>query len=163
MTLYGATDPQVIGQPISPFFGAQQNVRYAGVPVIPQPPVVPGSGPQTTLLESVARGALPRNANASAIGGVSTGAQNPTPIDDLMGNGAGNQLNLGVSIPVDGGNPASITRVGINNQEFVDGIAETPAVLSTGPIPTNIETLTSAPVSGATIVGNVSLTGNFQG
>jgi hypothetical protein len=161
MTLYGATDPQVIGQQISPFFGAQNGIRYSGAPVIPSPNASPNSGPQVTLLEAASRGAMPRNASVSSINGVSTGAQNPVPIDDLMGNGAGNQVNGGTALNASNGNP---TQNGAINQEvFVDGVWTANAGLSTGPTPTNTETLTSCPVSGATVVSNVGLSGTFQG
>ena len=160
MTVYGATDPQVLGQPVSPFFGAQQNVRYTGAPVIPQPAQV--NAPQVTAHESISRGALPMNANATAVGAVSTGAQNPTPMADMLGNGCGNQCNLGVAVPPNGGNPNSITTLGVNNQIFVEGIANAADGLSTGPVPTNVETMTSAPVPGSTTVNNLTLSG-FQG
>jgi len=160
MTLYGASDPQVCGQPISPFFGAQNGIKYSGAPIIPSPAASPNSGPQVTMLESVARGALPRNANATAVTGVSTGAQNPTPIDDLMGNGAGNQVNIGAAVPGAFGNPA--LNGAINQEVFVDGVFTANAGLSTGPTPFNSETLTSGPVSGATVVSNLTLSG-FQG
>lgn len=170
MTLYGATDPQVLGQPISPFFGAQQNVRYAGAPTIPQPPVVPGSGPQKTLLEAVARGEMPRNANIASVAGVasSVGITNangdPMSVDEGMSSGNGAQVSLGAPIPGNAGNPGTITTAGINTQEFVDGIATQQGAQVTGPAATNIESLTSAPLSGATVVGNVSLVASsFQG
>lgn len=162
MTLYGATDPQVCGQPISPNFGAQCGRQYTGAPVIPSPAASPNSGPQVTLLASASNGSMPRNATATAVNGVSTGAQNPTPIDDLMGNGAGNQVNLGVATPGVSGNPSTGNVNGaIDQQQFVDGTGAQ-AQLVNGPTPTSVETLTSGPVSGATVVSNVTVAG-FQG
>ena len=157
MTLYGASDPQVIGQPISPFFGQQQNVRYTGAPVIPSPNASPNSGPQVTLLASVSNGSLPRNALVTTVEGVNAAS---TPVDDLMSNGAGPQVNEGAAIPGANGNPSG--NGAINQQIFVDGIFTANAALSTGPVPTDIETLTSCPVSGATVVSNV-VTSGFQG
>jgi hypothetical protein len=163
MTLFKSTDGLVAGQPISPFFGAQNGVQGAGATVIPEKNLSPTSGPQETLHEALAKGSIPRNANVTAVGGVSTGQQNATPVDDLMGNGAGNQVNIGAATPKNAGNPGTITTIGTNTQEFVDGVGELAAGLSTGPVPTNTETLTSAPVSGATVTGNVTIGGGFSG
>lgn len=144
----------VLGQPISPSFGQQS----AGSPVAAGNPVAVPAG--MTMMEAISRGILPRNMNVSAVNGVSTGGQNPTPIDDLMSNGAGNQLNLGVATAGIAGNPA--TNGAINQQQFVDGTSG-PAQLSNGPTPTGVEALTSCPVSGATLAGNLTLPGSFAG
>lgn len=160
MTLYGATDPRVIGQPISPFFGAQNGLQYSGAPTIPSPAASPNSGPQVTQLASASNGSLPMNANATAVNGVSTGALNPTPLADLMSNGAGQQVNAGAAIPGANGNPSG--NGAVNNQIFVDGVWTGVAASATGPTPTDTETLTSCPVSGATVVSNLTLSG-FQG
>ncbi len=145
---------------MSPSFGAQQNQRYVGAPVIPSPNVSPNSGPQVTQLASASNGSLPMNADVTAVTGVSCGAQNPTPVADLMSNGAGNQVNGGAAIGGTNGIPA--TNGAINNEVFVDGIWTANSGLSTGPVPTNVETLTSCPVWGATVVSNLTLS-NFQG
>ena len=168
MTLYGATDPQVCGQPISPFFGQQNgNPRAAAVsqPVIPQPSCTLGTGVQNPLAEAMSRGALPRNALVTSVGGVSCGAQNATPVGDLCTNGAGAQLNLGVAVPNSSGNPSAISQASIDPpQMLVDGIGSLAAGLSTGPVPTDIETLTSAPVAVSTTTNNIVLQSNgFQG
>jgi hypothetical protein len=126
-------------------------------------PVPLAGGIQKSILEAAGRGELPRNAMVTAVGGVSTGALNPTPVDDLMCNGAGPQLNLGVAVPPNAGNPSSITTVGVNNQVFVSGVANANDGLSTGPTPTNIETLTSCPTAASTTVGNVTLNASYQG
>lgn len=153
MTLYGATSP-IAGGIMSPFQGTS-----AGVPAGSSLLALPAGMP---MLEAMSRGLLPRNADVSAINGVSTGAQNPTPVDDLMSNGAGNQVNAGVAVPNSSGNPAG--NGAINQQVFVAGVFSANAGLSTGPAPTNTETLTSCPVSGATLGGNITLVaGGFQG
>jgi hypothetical protein len=167
MAIYGSNGGVAVGQPISPSFGAQ-NGANAAAPVIQQPtqaPVTGGmqaTGVQMSLLEACSRGIIPRNAMATAIAGVSCGAQNPTSIDDLMGNGAGAQANGGVAVNGAFGNP--VQGGGVNNQQFVDGAFTANAGLSTGPAPTANETLTSAPVSAATTTANVTLgAGQFQG
>ena len=147
----------VLGQPLHPNYSQQ----FAGTPpantiVAPVPLAANIGGTNKTILEMCARGELPRNSMVTAVAGVSTGAQNQTPIDDLMANGAGNQVNAGVGVPNSSGNPA--TGNGAVNQEvFVSGNQNTNAGLSTGPAPINAETLTSCPVSGATTVANVTL------
>lgn len=162
MTVYGATDPQVIGQPISPFFGAQNGIKYSGAPTIPLPAQV--NAPQVTVLESVARGALPRNALVASVNGVNTGLDQkgaPT-VDDLLANGAGNQVNIGVAVNGAFGNPS--VNGAISQEVFVDGAQTLNAGLSTGPTTFNSETLTSCPVSGATVGSNVTLVaGGFGG
>jgi hypothetical protein len=165
MTVFKSTDGIVVGQPISPFFGAQNGVQGAGAPTIPVPATTQGTGVQNPILEAAARGALPRNALISTVNTVSTGAQNATPVDDLLGNGAGTQLNLGVAVPGSAGNPVTGNVNGaINQQVFVDGITTANAALATGPVPSNVETLTSAPVSGATSTNALGLaSGGFQG
>lgn len=160
MTIYVQQGPAV-GQPMSPFFGAQNGL--GATPVIQQPTTAPtaggmqATGVQMPMLEACSRGLWPRNINIASVQGVSTGAQNPTPIDDLMGNGAGNQVNLGVAISGVAGNPAIIA--GTNNQQFVDGTGAV-AQSANGPTPTSTESLTSGPVSGATTTANVAFTAN---
>jgi hypothetical protein len=154
VTIYGPNGGVVVGQPISPFFGAQNGASPAGGPIIQAP-----LGINVTTLEAAARGSLPRNALVTSVNGVSCGAQNGTPVDDLMGNGAGAQVNSGVAVPGNSGNPP--TNGAINNQAFVEG-SSAAASLSTGPDPYDTETLTSCPVSQATLVSNLVLSG-FQG
>jgi hypothetical protein len=111
-----------------------------------------------SVLEALSKAALPRNQNISSVNGVSTGAQNPTPIADMCSNGCGNQVNAGVAIEGTNGNPVSN---GANDQQvFVDGVWTANAGLSTGPTPSNTETLTSCPVSVNTTCGNLGLTAN---
>lgn len=150
MTIYGPNGGVVTGQPISPFFGAQNGASPAGGPVTTIPAGMP-------LLEAAARGVVPRNANVTSINGVSASL---TTIDDLMANGAGAQLNLGTGTPNVAGNPAG--NGAINQQEFVDGTSAASQTVN-GPTPTATESLTSCPVSGATLGANVTLAGTYQG
>jgi hypothetical protein len=154
MTTYGTTDPRVVGQPISPFFGAQCGQAGAAGGAVALPAGM-------SILEALSRGILPRNAMVTAINGVSTGAQNPTPVADLCSNGAGAQANGGIAVAGVAGNPVSN---GANDQQqFVDGTSAG-AQSANGPTPTSIETLTSAPVSVNTFGANVTLgAGQFQG
>ncbi len=165
MTIYVNSGPAV-GQPISPSFGAQNGL--GATPVIQQPTTAPvaggmqATGVQMSLLEACSRGIIPRNALVASVAGVSCGAQNATPIDDLIGNGAGAQVNGGIAVNGAFGNPAQ--GGGVNNQQFVDGNVTLNAGLSTGPAPTGNEILTSAPVSAGTTTANVALqAGGFQG
>jgi hypothetical protein len=157
MTIYGnpIQGQGVVGAQLAPAFGVQ-NAGGAPANVAINPPT------NMPLSEAMSRCVMPRNANVSSVNGVSTGAQNPTPIADLCTNGAGNQVNGGVAVAGVAGNPTSN---GANDQQvFVSGDWTTPAGLSTGPTPTNTETLTSCPVSVNTTCGNVGLTANsFQG
>jgi hypothetical protein len=180
MTLYGATDPVVIGQPMSPFFGAQNGNGKAATaagaaPIVPQPTSAPGVGTQATgiqvsLLEAVARGSIPRNAQISTIAGqaVSAGISalqgDGLTLDEALSSGNGAQVSLGVAVAPNAANPNSVTTMGVNNQIFVEGVANANDGLSTGPTPTNTESIVSAPVAGSTTTANVTLlTGVFQG
>jgi hypothetical protein len=159
MTLYtGPTQPTVMGQPIQSGFGVQSG---GAIPASTNPIVAPAPlGALKPLIEAVSRGELPRNAMVTAVNGVSTGAQNPTPVADLCSNGAGNQVNLGVAIAGVAGNPVSN---GANDQQvFVDGTGAQAQQVN-GPTPTGTETLTSGPVSVNTSVANISLNGSYQG
>jgi hypothetical protein len=152
----------VLGQSVQPGFG----VQFSGTPpantIVAPVPLADTIGPtKLTLLESISRGATPRNAMVTAVGSVSTGSQNPTPLDDLMSNGAGNQVNQGVAVAGSSGNPTNEYTLSIGApQRVVDGFS---ASSSTGPSATNTETLTSCPVSGATLLANITLNGAYQG
>jgi hypothetical protein len=165
MTVFKSTDGLVVGQPISPFFGAQNGIQGAGAPVIPSPAASPNSGPQVTALASVANGSLPMNANVTLVNGVATGAiagigGDNASVAEMLSSGNGAPSYNGVAIPGSAGNP--VGNGAINNQIFVDGITTTNAALSTGPVSTDVSTLTQAPMTGATVVSNVSTSG-FQG
>jgi hypothetical protein len=150
MTIYGqpTSGNGVVGAQLHPNF-SQQSSGGAPAAVTVSPP---GS---MTILEAAARGVLPRNVSVSTVNSVSTGANNPVPVDDLACNGAGAQVNLGVP-PVGGANGA------LDQQQFVAGTLPN-AQLANGPTPTNVDSLTSAPVSVATTCGNVGLSGTYQG
>jgi hypothetical protein len=161
----------VLGQPISPNFG----VQFAGTPpantlVNPVPLAANIGGVNKTILEACSKGELPRNAQLASIAGqaVSAGISQSNgdgvSVDEALTSGNGAQVNLGAAVPPNASNPNSVTTAGINNQAFVDGTANSNDSLSTGPTPTNIESVVSAPLPGSTTVGNVTLlTGVFQG
>lgn len=176
MTIYKNTDGVVVGQPMSPFFGAQNGQQGAGAATIQQPtqaPVAGGmqaTGVQMTVLEACSRGIIPRNAQLSTIAGqsVSVGISalqgDGVSLDEALGSGNGMQVNLGVAVPPNAGNNVATTTMGTNNQIFVDGTANSNDGLSTGPTPVNMESVVSAPLSGATTTANVTLlSGVFQG
>ena len=176
MTIYGATDPPAVGQPMSPFFGAQNGAGKTTAPIIEQPTIapVPGgmqvTGVQMTILEACARGIIPRNAQMATIAGqaVSAGISalqgDGVSFDEALSSGNGMQVNLGVPVPPNGNNPGSVTIMGVNNQQFVDGVANANDTLSTGVAPTDIESVVSAPLPGSTTTANITLlTGIFQG
>lgn len=161
----------VLGQPISPFFG----VQFAGAPVAnpivaPVPLAATIGGTNKTLLESCARGELPRNAQLATIAGqaVSVGISalqgDGVSLDEAFSSGNGTQQNLGVAVAPNAGNNVAGTTAGINNQVFVDGTANANDALSTGPTPFNNESIVSVPLSGATLTANVGLlAGIYQG
>jgi hypothetical protein len=164
----------VVGQPMSPFFGLQQGAGPA--PVIEQPTTAPtaggmqATGVQMSMLEAASRGLIPRNAQLATIAGqsvsagVSASQGDGMSVDEGLSSGNGAQTSLGVAVPPNAGNNVATTTAGINNQVFVDGIANANDTLSTGPTPFNIESIISAPLPGATTTANVTLlTGVFQG
>ena len=173
MTIYVQQGPAV-GQPMSPFFGAQNGL--GATPVIQQPTTAPtaggmqATGVQMSVLEACSRGLIPRNAQLATIAGqaVSAGISalqgDGVTLDEAFTSGNGAQVNLGVAVPPNAGNNVATITAGINNQVFVDGIANANDSLSTGPTPFNNESLVSAPLSGATTTANATLlTGVFQG
>ncbi len=175
MSIYGPNGGVVVGQPISPFFGAQ-NGANAAAPIIQQPTTAPvaggmqATGVQMSLLEACSRGMVPRNTQLSTISGqaVSVGISalqgNGLSLDAGFSAGNGAQMNLGVAVAPDASNPNSVTTMGINNQIFVEGVANANDTLSTGPTPTDMESVVSAPLAGSTTTANVGLlAGVFQG
>jgi hypothetical protein len=175
MTIYGPNGGVVVGQPISPFFGAQ-NGANAAAPIIQQPtqaPVTGGmqaTGVQMSVLEACSRGIIPRNAQLSTVAGQSVSAGisasqgDSMTLDEAMSSGNGAQVSLGAAVPPNAGNTSSVTTAGINNQVFVDGIANANDGLSTGPTPFNNESAVSAPTPASTTTANVTLlAGAFQG
>lgn len=175
MAIFKSTDGVVIGQPMSPFFGAQNGQQGAGAPTIEQPTSAPGGGMQATgvqmsVLEACSRGLIPRNAQIATISGqaVSVGVSalqgDGVSVDEALSSGNGAQVNLGVAVAPNAANPNSVTTMGVNNQIFVEGIGNANDALSTGPTPTNNESVVSAPLPGSTTTANVGLlSGVFQG
>jgi hypothetical protein len=164
----------VVGQPMSPFFGLQQGVGPAVI--VQQPTTAPvaggmqATGVQMSLLEAHSRGLIPLNANLATVSGqaVSAGASalqgDGMSFSEGLSSGNGAQTSLGVAVAPNGGNPNSITTMGVNNQVFVDGIGSANDAQSTGPAPTNTESVVSAPTPGSTTTANVTLlTGVYQG
>ena len=83
---------------------------------------------------------------------------------EALTSGNGMQVNLGVAVPPNAANPNSVTTMGINNQIFVEGIANANGALSTGVAPTNTESVVSAPLPGSNTTNNITLlTGIYQG
>lgn len=175
MTVFKNTDGIVVGQPMSPNFGAQNGAQGVGAPTIQQPTAAPTTGMQATgvqmsLLEACSRGIIPRNAQLSTIAGQSVSAGisalqgDSVSLDEAFSSGNGAQVNLGVAVPPNANNNVAVTTAGVNNQIFVDGIANANDGLSTGPTPVNNESVVSAPLPGSTTTANVTLlAGAFQG
>jgi hypothetical protein len=157
----------VVGQPMSPNFGAQQGVGPAVI--VQQPTTAPvaggmqATGVQMSLLEACSRGIIPRNANLASVSGqaVSVGVSalqgDGMSVDEGLSSGNGAQTSLGVAVPPNGGNPNSVTTMGVNNQAFVDGIGSANDAQSTGPATTNTESVVSAPTPGSITTANVTL------
>ena len=166
MTIYVQQGPAV-GQPMSPFFGAQNGL--GATPVIQQPTTAPtaggmqATGVQMSVLEACSRGLIPRNASISTVSGVSVSAGisnsqgDGMSIDEGLASGNGAQTSLGVAVAPNAANPNSITTMGVNSQVFVDGVATANDGLSTGPTPFNVESVTSAPTPASTTTANVGL------
>lgn len=175
MTIYGnQTSGAAVGQPINPNFGAVNGAGSAATiqqpTTAPTPGAMQATGVQMSVLEACSRGIIPRNQQLATIAGqaVSAGISvqqgDGVSLDEALTSGNGMQVNLGVAVPPNAGNPGSIEIAGVNNQIFVEGIANANGALSTGPAPTNIESIVSAPLAGSTTTANVGLlAGVFQG
>jgi hypothetical protein len=172
MIIQNPTCPSVLGQPISPAFGQQfSGAQAVGAPLVaPTPLAATIGGTNKTLLEACARGELPRNQQLATIAGqaVSAGISGSqgdgVTIDEALSSGNGAQVCLGVAVAPNATNPNAITTMGINNQVFVDGTGNANDSLSTGPAPTNNESVISAPTPGSTTLANVTLlAGVYQG
>ena len=160
----------VVGQPMSPAFGAQCGAGT--LPVIQQSTTAPtaggmqATGVQMSLLEACSRGVMPRNANVASVSGVapSVGISNTNgdalSVDEAMSNGNGAQVCGGVAVNPNASSPIAVTTGGVNTQIFVEGIANANGALSTGPVSTNTETVTSAPVPASMTTASVSLVAN---
>lgn len=176
ITIYGQTDGIVVGQPLNPNFGAANGAQAPTAGFIQQPttaPVVGGmqaTGVQMSILEAVSRGIIPRNASLATVAGqavsagVSISQGDGMSVDEGLSSGNGAQVNLGVAVPPNAGNTATVTTAGVNNQVFVDGTANLNDGLSTGPTPTNIESVISAPMPGSlTTAGVTFIAGAYAG
>jgi hypothetical protein len=176
MTVFKNTDGIVVGQPMSPFFGAQCGQQGPGAITIEQPTTAPtaggmqATGVQMSLLEQCSRGLIPRNAHLATIGGqaVSAGVSalqgDSLSIDEAFCGGNGAEVCLGAPVAPNAGNTSVVTLSTLSQQAFVDGIAGVGDAISTGPSPTNIESVVSAPLAHSTTTANVTLVaGVFAG
>jgi hypothetical protein len=148
MTVFKSTDGLVVGQPISPFFGAQNGVQGAGAPVIQSPNASPNSGVQQPIAAAVATGSVPRNALASTVNGLNVGLGDVCSVDELISNGNGFPAMLGTAKPPSGG---------INDENFT-GQLSAAAMQENGPAPVNNEVQPLGPVSSAVLTSNIALT-----
>jgi hypothetical protein len=157
MTLFKSTDGLVVGQPISPFFGAQNGVQGAGAPVIQSPVASPNSGVQQPALAAVATGSLPANALVSTVNGVSVGGAvtgpgigaDPCSVMELFSSGNGNQANGGVG-------QGAINAQQVENQQYAVGETAV-AMTENGPTPVNVDTLGVAPVPAGVPTNSIAL------
>lgn len=176
MTVFKNTDGIVVGQPMSPFFGAQNGQQGAGAITIEQPTTAPvaggmqATGVQMSMLEACSRGLIPRNAQLSTIAGQSVSAGisalqgDGVSLDEAFCSGNGTQVNLGVAVAPNASNNQFGVLSVLSNQVFVEGTANANDALSTGPTPTNNESIVSAPLAGSTTTAGVTLlSGVFQG
>jgi hypothetical protein len=176
MAIYGPNGGVVIGQPISPFFGAQNGASPPGGPIIQQPtsaPVTGGmqaTGVQMSMLEACSRGLIPRNAQLSTIAGqsvssgISASQGDGVTVDEAFSEGNGTNVNLGVAVTANANNPNAVETAGIDNQIFVGGTGSVDDAVSTGQAPTNLSSVVEAPLPGATTTANVGLlAGVFSG
>jgi hypothetical protein len=138
----------VVGQPISPNFSQQfSGAQAAGAPLTTIPPAM-------TQLEALSRGVVPANMNVTSVNGISTGANDPCSMLELMTNGNGVPTMRGTALPPSGGQ---------NDQQFAVGTSAL-TFQENGPTPTNCEPQTLSPVSGAVTGANIALTaGSFNG
>jgi hypothetical protein len=169
MTVYKNTDGIVVGQPMSPFFGAQNGQQGPGAITIEQPTTAPtaggmqATGVQMSVLEQCSRGLIPRNANLATIAGQSVSAGvsqsqgDGLSIDEAFSCGNGAETCLGAPVAPNAGNTSVVTLSTLSNQAFVDGIAGAGDAISTGPAATNIESVVSAPMAHSTTTASVTL------
>jgi hypothetical protein len=106
------------------------------------------------LLVAASLGLVPANQLVTSVNSISVGQGDPCSIAELMTNGNGPPTTRGAALPPSGG---------INDQQFAIGTAA-PTFQENGPTTTNTDPQPLAPVSGAILGANVSLTaGSFQG
>jgi hypothetical protein len=169
MTVYKNTDGVVVGQPMSPFFGAQNGQQGPGAITVQQPTTAPtaggmqATGVQMSMLEQCSRGIIPRNANLATVAGqavsagVSQSQGDGLSIDEAFACGNGAEVCLGAPVAPNAGNTSVVTLSTLSQQAFVDGIAGVGDALSTGPAATNVESVVSAPMAHTTTTANVTL------
>jgi hypothetical protein len=150
MTVFKSTDGLAIGQPMSPFFGAQNGASGAGAPVIQLPTGMP-------LLVAASLGLVPANALVNTVNGISVGGTvstngigaDPCSVMELLSSGNGNQANGGVSqapIPLQGG----------ENQQYTVGQSAV-TMSANGPTPVNVDTLGLSAVAAGIPSNSVGL------
>jgi len=160
MTVYKNTDGVVVGQPMSPFFGAQNGQQGPGAITVQQPTTAPtaggmqATGVQMSMLEQCSRGIIPRNANLATVAGQAVSAG----VSQSQGDGLSiAEVCLGAPVAPNAGNTSVVTLSTLSQQAFVDGIAGVGDALSTGPAATNVESVVSAPMAHTTTTANVTL------
>lgn len=150
MTIYGTTDGRVVGQPISPSFGAQNGASAAGAGLIELPAGMP-------LLVAMSLGLVPINALVTSINGQSMAGGgiggDVCTVAEMISTGNGACAMRGTPPPPSGG---------INDQVFA-GNQSAVAMLQNGPTPVNTEAQPLGPVSAAITCNNVALTANGFG
>jgi hypothetical protein len=154
---------------MSPFFGAQNGQQGPGAITVQQPTTAPvaggmqATGVQMSLLEQCSRGIIPRNAQLATIAGqavsvgVSASQGDGVTVDEAFAAGNGMQVNLGVAVAPNAQNNSTGTLSTLSNQTFVEGTATANDSQSTGPTPTNNESIVSAPLAHSTTTANVTL------
>jgi hypothetical protein len=149
MTVFKSTDGLAIGQPISPFFGAQNGVQGAGAPTVQLPAGMP-------LLVAASLGLVPANCLVNTVNSVSVGGNiganaggDPCSVMELLSSGNGNQANGGVGI-------APVPLQQGENQQYVVGQTAL-AASANGPTPVNVDPLGLAPVPGGLPCNSIGL------
>jgi hypothetical protein len=161
MTLFKSTDGLVCGQPMSPFFGAQNGIQGAGAVVIPSPAASANSGVQQPVHAAVSTGSMPQNAMINTANGVSPGGNpavfgsDPASIAQQISNGNGSDTERGAPVPGSSGNPSNPGTV--NNQIFSDGVASAVAASATGPTTDNTSSATECPLQSSMLTNNIVL------
>ena len=175
MTVFKSTDGVVVGQPMSPNFGAQNGVQGAGGPLISNPTTGPtnvgmqATGVQMSMLEAMSRGLVPLNALVNTVSGVSVGGavnvigSDPATVAQVFSNGNGVETCRGTPVAGQAGNPVLTNTGALSQQIFVDGINTANAALSTGPTPTDISSLVEAPAPSSITTNNLALIANQFG
>lgn len=148
MTVFKSTDGIVVGQPMSPNFGAQNGAQGVGAPTVQLPAGMP-------LLVAASLGLVPANCLVSTVNGVSVGGSvgvigsDPCSVMELLSSGNGNQANGGVNV-------APITGQQSEQQQYTVGLTAV-AMQENGPTPVNVDPLGLAPVPAGVSANSVGL------